>query len=85
MNVRICQKKCTEKNNCKEYIAHSETAIETENITLPAEEQAVALGAAWILSLRGLSETPLAENGYSWSEAPPLPGPGLRSRHDGGW
>lgn len=46
MNVRICQKKCTEKNNCKEYIAHSETAIETENITLPADEQAVALGAA---------------------------------------
>jgi len=46
MNVRICQKKCTEKNDCKEYIAHSKTAIETENITLPAEGQAVALGAA---------------------------------------
>ena len=46
MNVRICQKKCTEKNDCQEYITHSKTAIETENVTLPVEGQAVALEAA---------------------------------------
>ena len=46
MNVRICQHKCTEKEDCQEYISHSKTAVQTENITLPAEGQPVAMGVA---------------------------------------
>ena len=46
VNIQICQKKCTEKEDCKEYISCTRTAIQREDITPPPNGQPVTLEAA---------------------------------------
>ena len=46
MNVRICQKKCDIKNECKEYAAIFESMIQNEVIQLSEDVQSIQMKAA---------------------------------------
>ena len=39
MDVRICQKKCALKDDCKEYISFYRVASQNKDIPLPVESQ----------------------------------------------
>ena len=44
MDIRICQKKCTQKDDCKEYLAfHHNLAIKDNSILLTPESRALQL------------------------------------------
>jgi len=46
MNIQICQKKCTEKEDCQEYISCARTALEPKDILPSDGQQPVTLEAA---------------------------------------
>ena len=46
MDIRICQKKCDIKNECKEYIAICESMIQNEAIQLSEDAQSIQREAA---------------------------------------
>ena len=46
MDVRICQKKCEIKNECKEYLAIYETMIQNEVIQISEDIHSIQMEAA---------------------------------------
>ena len=46
MDIRICQKKCDLKDDCREYMAVYQSLDQNNGIHLGVESQPVALGAA---------------------------------------
>jgi hypothetical protein len=46
MNIRICQHKCAEKDDCQEFLSHSKTTVQSEGLTLTADGQTVAMSPA---------------------------------------
>jgi len=46
MDVRICQKKCDLKDDCKDYISYSKNLFDNKNSLLPIKSQPVNLEAA---------------------------------------
>lgn len=46
MDIRICQKKCDLKNDCKEYLAFDELPIHDNDISLSGEQQSIQLRLA---------------------------------------
>jgi len=47
MDVRICQKKCELKDDCKEYIAFHNIAVQKEDPPISAESQSIQMELAW--------------------------------------
>jgi len=43
MDVRICQKKCDQKDDCAEYISHVKVLAQSESVSSYAESHPVAL------------------------------------------
>ena len=43
MDVRICQKKCDLKDDCKDYISYAKNIFVNKNRPLPTEPQPVSL------------------------------------------
>ena len=48
MDVRICQKKCSLKNECKEFMSFHENAIQEKDILLSTEPQTAHMELAQI-------------------------------------
>jgi hypothetical protein len=48
MDVRICERRCTQKAECKEFLARHDVALQTAqpSLTHPAEPPAMELEAA---------------------------------------
>lgn len=46
MDVRICEKKCPDKDACQEYIAYHKIVEQGEPVSPPAESQSANLRAA---------------------------------------
>ena len=46
MDVRICEKKCPDKDACQEYIAYHKIVEQEESVSPPAESQSATLRAA---------------------------------------
>ena len=47
MDVRICQKKCELKDDCKEYISFHNIAVQKEDLPFSAESQSIQMELAW--------------------------------------
>ena len=46
MDVRICEKKCSLKESCKDYISYCKVASQNNNANLSSDSQSVSLRAA---------------------------------------
>ncbi|MBW1978076.1 MAG: hypothetical protein JRI79_08950 [Deltaproteobacteria bacterium] len=46
MDVRVCEKKCPLKEECKEYLSSRKAVVENQNATSVQELQAIHLEAA---------------------------------------
>lgn len=46
MDVRICEGRCPEKEECKEYLAHHRVALQGTQPALPADAPPLELKAA---------------------------------------
>jgi hypothetical protein len=46
MDVRICEKKCALKEDCKEYISYHKITLQEKDLTLTSESQSAGLEAA---------------------------------------
>jgi hypothetical protein len=44
MDVRVCQKKCNWKEDCKPYISYHKILVQDKDAPLSAESHAVGLG-----------------------------------------
>jgi hypothetical protein len=45
VDVRICQKKCEQKQECTEYVSHVRVLAQSENVASYGEPQSVALAS----------------------------------------
>ena len=52
MDIRICQKKCNLKDNCKDYMSHNESVILNKVLPLKVDPQLVAAVAPWVKNQR---------------------------------
>jgi hypothetical protein len=43
MDVRICQKKCDQKDNCTEYVSYIKVLAQSENVSSYTKSQSVEL------------------------------------------
>jgi hypothetical protein len=46
MDVRICERRCPDKGECKEYLAHNRAALQAASPSPQAEAPALELEAA---------------------------------------
>jgi len=44
MDVRICEKKCGSKEECKEFVSFHKSEIKGAGIQMPAAQQGVQMG-----------------------------------------
>ena len=47
MDIRICQKKCDQKNDCEEFLTLNKMAVQEKELLLSAKSQPVQMEFAW--------------------------------------
>ena len=47
MDVRVCQKKCSFKDDCKEYNSFHKVPVQNKDIPLPIDSQPMQIEVAW--------------------------------------